>query len=156
MPGIYAPSQRYQRRGRYSISSTWMTILALIGVTEVRWELEYFSVSYGTVLLYFRNFLAFTILESISDRVLTARFLCGIRSIQSNSAQYNPGEASKGEIVVVTSDLNAKMGSDNIFGHIMEDHGLVDHINKVERFVDFCNFRRFAIDCTLFKQRTCH
>lgn len=49
---------------------------------------------------------------------------------------------SKGDIMIVIADLNAKVGSDllSLPGHVMRRHGAGDRTNNAERFIDFCSF----------------
>lgn len=59
--------------------------------------------------------------------------------------------------VVVLSDLNPKVGSDNILlGYMMRKDGFGVLNNKGERFVGICNFQHDIIGDTLFKRRACY
>lgn len=106
--------------------------------------------------------------ESVSNSILTTEFCSTLRGITvvhcyipkeiSNKVQwdafYEQSHAvqerlPKGDIVMVTGDLAAKMDSNNtLFGYTMGKHDLGDRSNNSKRFVDLHNFHRLVISGT--------
>lgn len=61
---------------------------------------------------------------------------------------------SKGDIVIMTGDPNAKVGSDNtLLGHVTGKHNLCYCNNNFGRFVDFCYFHHLVVGGTLLEHK---
>jgi hypothetical protein len=64
---------------------------------------------------------------------------------------------SKKDLLIVTGDLNAKVGLSNVgLEHIMGKHSQGEINNNGELFVDFCASNDLVIGGTIFAHKNCH
>ena len=114
--------------------------------------------------------------NSISERIITARFQSKVRNITIiqcyaptdtksaavKDAFYSELSASyknvpKGDIIIVMGDMNASVGESNAqVQHIMGKHGYGIRNDNGERFIDFCNANDLVVGGTLFPHKCWH
>jgi exonuclease III len=114
--------------------------------------------------------------KPISERLMMARFKAKVRNVTVIQC-YAPTEGSeiqikeafyhqlseairktpRKDVIIVMSDLNAKVGSNNEgLEHIMGKHGLGYIHENGEMFTDLCAKHDLVIGGTIFPHRRCH
>lgn len=112
----------------------------------------------------------------ISDRIMTARFRCKVRNITfvqvyspTNTSQDDIKEAfyqqlsqaldkvTKGDILIVMGDLNAKVGNSNVnWETVMGKHGLGTMNENGELFAELCLNYNLLVGGTVFPHKDIH
>lgn len=113
----------------------------------------------------------------ISDRIITARFYSKTGRCVTIVQCYAPTEDSEDnikdtfynqltatvhkiasrDILIVTGDFNAKIGSDNHgLAQIMGKHGMGTRNNNGERFIEFCQTFQLVIGGSIFPHKDIH